>query len=126
MPNRTPPNNTGKRVIKINAISQAKLIRLLIDGTRSCRELAEDTGLHYVTVLQYTRELYREGAVHICHWGADAMGIDKVKVYKLGLGKDAKRHCMTNAQRSERYRRTHPTRHLQKLANQLVMQTYQG
>ena len=51
----TPPNNKSKRIIKINAITQAHLIKLLLDGKFNCQELAAETGLHYVTVLQYTR-----------------------------------------------------------------------
>ena len=48
-----PPKN--KKIIKINAISQAHLIKEMLDGTLTCKELAEETGLHYVTVLQYAR-----------------------------------------------------------------------
>lgn len=100
----TPPSNKNKRVIKINAISQAKLIKLLLDGDRTCQELAEETGLHYVTVLQYTRELHREKAAHICRWDKDARGRDILKVYKLGVGRDAKRERMTSAQKQARVR----------------------
>lgn len=99
-----PPNNKGKRIIKINAITQAQLIKLLLEGTYTCVELAEMTGLHYVTVLQYTRELHRAGAAHIAHWEKDERGRDNVKVYKLGVGRDAKRQRMTEAQKQARYR----------------------
>lgn len=61
----SPPKNA--RCIKINAISQAHLIALMLDGIYTCKELAEETGLHYVTVLQYTRELHRAGAAYIDH-----------------------------------------------------------
>ncbi len=100
----TPPNNKGKRVIKVNAITQAQLIKLLLEGTYTCVELAEMTGLHYVTVLQYTRELHRAGAAHICAWEKDARGRDILKIYKLGAGRDAKRQRMTEAQKQARYR----------------------
>ena len=99
-----PPNNTGRRIIKINAITQAHLIKLLLDGDRTCQELAEETGLHYVTVLQYTRELHRAGAAHIHHYEKDARGRDMLKVYKIGKGKDAKRGRMTSAEKQTRVR----------------------
>ena len=56
---------------KLNASHQARLLRLLWDGGYTCQELAEQTGLHYVTVLEYTRELRREGIAHISQWQAD-------------------------------------------------------
>jgi hypothetical protein len=100
----TPPKNKGRKVIKINAISQAHLIKAMLDGTLTCRELAEETGLHYVTVLQYTRELHAVGAAHICLWEKDILGRDSTKVYKIGKGKDAEREKMTGAERQARSR----------------------
>lgn len=83
---------------------QAQLIKLLMEGLYNCRELAEQTGLHYVTVLQYTRELHEAGAAHICMWQKDNRGRDLIKVYKLGEGKNAKRRSMSPAERQLRYR----------------------
>jgi hypothetical protein len=100
----TPPNNKGRKIIKINAITQAQLIKLMLDGMLTCQELAEETGLHYVTVLQYTRELHAVGAAHICWWEKDVLGRDSIKVYKIGKGKDAKRQRMTGAERQARSR----------------------
>ncbi len=74
-------------MIKVNAMSQAQLIKLLLDGTHTCTELAEATGLHYVTVLHYCRELHKAGAAHIHMWEKDSRGRDLLKVYKLGQGK---------------------------------------
>lgn len=93
-----------KRVIKITAITQAQLIKLLLEGDMTCRELAEETGLHYVTVLHYTRELYLAKAAHITRWEQDSLGRDLIKVYKLGPGKDAKRRKLTAVERSLAYR----------------------
>lgn len=99
----TPPRR--KQIRKINAITQARLMRLLLDGELDCRELAEETGLHYVTVLQYTRELHRAGAAYICDWHPDDRGYATLKVYKLGAGKrDKKRPSMTVNEKSARYR----------------------
>lgn len=99
-----PPRNKGKKIIKINAICQAQLIKAMLDGVYSCAELAEVTGLHYVTVLQYTRELHAAGAAHICMWEKDIHGRDSIKVYKIGEGKDAKRQKLSAAQRQARSR----------------------
>lgn len=93
-----------RRVVKINAISQAKLIALMLEGIYTCRELAEETGLHYVTVLQYTRELHRAGAAHIARWDKDERGRDNLKIYQVGQGKDARRQRLTAAQRQARHR----------------------
>ncbi len=48
--------------IKVGALTYAQLIKFMLEGEHTCHELAELTGLHYVTVLQYTRELYAAGA----------------------------------------------------------------
>lgn len=98
------PKRAMRRVVKINALSQAQLIKLLLEGTYTCAELAEMTGLHYVTVLQYTRELHRAGAAHIFSWEKDSRGRDLAKIYKLGRGRDAKRERLTQAQRQARVR----------------------
>jgi hypothetical protein len=98
------PRRPKQRLMKINAFSQAQLIKLLLDGSYSCAELAEETGLHYVTILEYTRELHRAKAAHICMWEKDNRGRDMIKIYKLGEGKDAKRLKLTAAQRQQRVR----------------------
>ena len=100
----TPPKNKGRRIVKINAFTQAKLIEAMLDGVYSCQELADLTGLHYVTVLHYTRELHRAKAAHISGWDKDSRGRDVVKIYRIGRGKDAKREKLTDAQRQARTR----------------------
>ena len=97
--------NEGKhKIVKMNAVAQAHLIKLLLEGAYTCKELAEQTGLHYVTVLQYCRELHEVGAAHICMWQKDARGRDAIKIYKLGEDKDRKRQKMSDAQRQQKYR----------------------
>jgi hypothetical protein len=91
-------------MIKVNAMSQAQLVKLLLDGTHTCYELAEASGLHYITVLHYCRELHKAGAAHIAMWEKDSRGRDLLKVYKLGAGKDAKRRKMSSAERQQKYR----------------------
>lgn len=90
--------------MKINAFLQAMLIKNLLDGEYNCQDLADITGLHYVTVQQYTRELHRAGAAYIARWEKDARGRDNIKVYKIGEGRDAKRQKLTAAERQQRLR----------------------
>ena len=99
-----PPSHKNKRVIKINAICYAELIKLMLEGIYNCQELADETGLHYVTVLQYARELHLAGAAYISTWEKDTRGRDVVKIYKIGKGKDAKRQKLTAAERQRRYK----------------------
>jgi hypothetical protein len=92
--------------IKVNAMSFAHLVRELLAGEYTCEELAEKTGLHYVTVLHYTREMYRTGAVHICAWRMNNHRMYVKKVYKIGDYQDSPkpRKALTHAERSLRYR----------------------
>jgi hypothetical protein len=95
---------TPRKQVKVGALSYAQLVLHMLDGNYNCQELAELTGLHYVTVLQYTRELHAAGAAHIASWDKDGRGRDSIKVYKIGPGRDAKRAKMSPAQRTARYR----------------------
>jgi hypothetical protein len=99
-----PPKNKGRRIIKVNALTQAKLIEAMLDGVYTCAELADVTGLHYATVLHYTRELHRAKAAHIRQWEKDSRGRDSIKIYQIGRGKDAKREKLTDNERKARWR----------------------
>ena len=100
----TPPPQLNRRQMKINAICQAQLIKLLLRGELECKELAEETGLHYVTVLQYTRELHLAKAAYICERRADVRGRHTIKIYKLGEAKDVRKQNQTSAQRQRKHR----------------------
>lgn len=90
--------------VKINAILYAQMCAAMVNGDMSCQELAEETGLHYVTVLQYTREMHRFGAAHIVRYLPDCRGRHLIKVYKLGPGKDAQRVKLSPVERQRRTR----------------------
>jgi len=90
--------------IKVNAMAYGQLIKFMLEGIYTCEELAEMTGLHYVTVLHYTRELHRAKACFIASWEKDSRGRDAVKIYKIGQAKDAKRERMTASERQARLR----------------------
>ena len=90
--------------VKVNALSYAAMIKLLLEGVYTCREIAEHTGLHYVTVLDYTRELHRAKAIHIAAYEKDSRGRDLIKIYKVGDKPDVPREKMTGAERQARSR----------------------
>lgn len=120
-----PPSNKGKRIVKINAFTQARLIEAMLDGVYNCVELAEKTGLHYVTVLQYTRELHRAKAAHICQWEKDEHGRDNARIYKIGRGKDAKRETMSRVEISRRYREKKKRMEMQAIFNKMAGVKYE-
>jgi hypothetical protein len=91
-------------VIKVNALSYALLIKALRQGDMTLAELAEETGLHYLTVALYTRALHKVGEVHISGWAPDLLGRLSSKLYKLGPGRDAKRQPLTQGERQQRRR----------------------
>lgn len=99
-----PPSNKGRTIMKMSAILQAHLIKMLCEGPCTIREIAEETGLHYMTVQVYLREMYKAGAAHIAAWEKDSKGRDVIKVYALGPGRDAKRRKMTQAERQAAHR----------------------
>ena len=98
-----PPCNKGRKIIKVNALMMAQLMKHLLEGDYTCQELAEETGLHYVTVLHYTREMYREGVLHICKWDKRS-GKDPMRIYKIGSKPDAEKKVMTDVEKSRKYR----------------------
>ena len=91
-------------MIKVNAIAYAWLIKALRRGDMTLADLAEETGLHYLTVALYTRALHKVGVIHISDWAPDPLGRMALKIYKLGPGSDAKRRPLTPAERSQRRR----------------------
>ena len=88
--------------MKVGAMSYAKLIRYLMEGTLTCNELAIATGLHPLTVYQYTRALHKERVIHIAFWEGE--GRSKTKIYMLGNKPDAKRIKKDRSVISREYR----------------------
>lgn len=92
----------SRRGHKVNAMTFAILTKLLMEGTRTCQELADETGLHKLTVYDWTRELHRQGVIHICMWEGE--GRASTRIFKFGPGKDAPRPVKTRKQISEDYK----------------------
>ena len=93
-----------RKQVKIGAITYARLVKAMIPGDLTCQELADETGLHLITVYQYARELHAAGAAHIVRYDADCRGRQLIKIYKIGEGRDAKRVAMSKAERQQRKR----------------------
>lgn len=79
-----------RKLVKVNALAYAHLVKALEDGDHTVAALAEITGLQPLTVYHYCRELHRVKAAHIAEYAPDSRGFHTAKVYKLGWGKDAK------------------------------------
>lgn len=84
---------------KVNHMSTAKAVKLLMDAPVTPHEMADIVGLHLHTAGELLRSLHREGCVHISGWETDTMGRDCTAVYSIGAGKDVARRKKTGAQR---------------------------
>lgn len=113
---------TSKRCRKVNALTFSIMCKLLMDGTRTCKELAEESGLHVCTVYDWTSQLHKHGVIHICMWDGEANR--SVRIFKLGPGKDAVRPVKPkNARDSVRRARRNAARLLQRMAGSLQGET---
>ena len=92
----------SRRGHKVNAMTFSIMVKLLYEGTRTCYELAEETGLHQLTIYDWTREMHRQGVIHICMWEGE--GRSSMRIFKMGPGKDAPRPVKTRAQSYAEYK----------------------
>lgn len=86
------------------ALAFANMIKALHAGVLNCREVADECGLCYLTVLHHCRALRKAGMLHIARREPDARGRHNILVYKLGPGKDAPHVRLTKAEYNERQR----------------------
>jgi hypothetical protein len=100
----TEKKRNTRKMVKMGAVSYAYMIKMLMEGTRTCAELAEETGLHVATIYDYTRELHKKKAIHIVSWEKDILGRDCMPVFMIGKAKDAERHRLTPAERQQNLR----------------------
>ena len=89
---------------KVNQDTYARVFKILLTEPSTAHELAEETGLHSVTVQSLMRTLKKHKVVHVCEWEVDRLGRDVTPVYKLGEGRDKKRRRLTTAERHARSR----------------------
>ena len=93
-----------KKVIRVNAIAIAEMLKAAQEGIYTSWELVEITGLTINTVRGYMNVFHKAGIIHICDWEEDARGNRTRKVYKLGAGKDAKKPKLSQSEVNRRYR----------------------
>lgn len=98
------------RAIKVNALAFCLMCKLMMDGTRTCAELAEETGLHVLTVYDWTRAMHKQGIIHICMWEGE--GRSSTRVFMFGPGKDAARPLKKRSIISAEYRARKRAGHL--------------
>ena len=79
------------RFKRINASSNARLMKALMDNDMTYQELADHVGLHYLTVARFMRELHKQKVIHVAEWRRDARGCASAKVWAFGEAKDAKK-----------------------------------
>lgn len=89
--------------IKVNAMSYAKLVAAVVASPSTVHDLAEETGLHHLTVASHIQAMRRERLVHISAWEKDTLGRDAIAVWQWGHGRDRPRGRLTGAQRSAAY-----------------------
>lgn len=106
------PSAPGRKMTRIGALTSALLIEALIDGA-TCHELAERSGMHYKTVLDYTQALRRVGAIYVYGYDTTARGIPGARIFRLGREKDARKpNPIGVRERSRRYRERCKNRNL--------------
>jgi hypothetical protein len=109
---------------KVNQEIYAKLIKYLISNDATLRQLADESGLHIVTVGNLIKTFKSHKLVHICEWEMDKLGRDQTMVIRWGEGKDIKRFKMSGKERQRKYREhkksfTHPVSLLRPLSTGL-------
>jgi hypothetical protein len=97
-----PP--VGRKMAKVNAVTAWRLIELLMDGTHTIQQLADETGMHRITVEKWLRAGRNAGILYVDHWETDVRGRRILRVLRLGRGKDAKCPKLTDAEKAQRYR----------------------
>jgi transcription initiation factor IIE alpha subunit len=91
-------------LIKVNALSYAKMLSALIDDKLSYKGLAKRTGLNYTTVRDYVNAMHKERVVHICGFNRDTINRDNERLWKFGRNRDADRRLLTHAERQHKPR----------------------
>lgn len=96
--------------VKMTPDKFAALLVALCEGEYNSRELADYSGLHYNTVLQYLRAMHehKPSVVYICKWEKDALGRESLPIFKLqavpGSMSDVPRPRVPRTEQQRRYR----------------------
>lgn len=95
---------TRVRHVTQHAIAFAIILRELLDGPCTARELAEETGMRHDTILGWIRAMRRQHALYVSSWVEDTNGRRSVAAYSLGRKADAQRRPMPTIDIKRRYR----------------------
>jgi len=99
----------------------AKLIHRLMTEGGTYNELVDFTGLSYHTVIRYIKALRQYKAPHdprsvmvpVVGWREnESDGVARLRVFKMGFGRDVKQPRIDAAERQRRYRSNKLKRHL--------------
>ena len=105
-----------RRPTTINYLSVAELMKALVNGPVTSRELAHESGLSMCTCRRYIRALHKAGVIHIKLWDVDAYGRRSMASYAIGDKTDAPRNPKSSAEREaarrERLRQRNRTRRI--------------
>jgi predicted transcriptional regulator len=73
--------------VRVSALTFAMMLECLMhkEGV-TCKEIAKETGLHYTTVLIYTKMLWKRKIIHIAGWCEDSRGRKQKKLYAFSYG----------------------------------------
>jgi transcription initiation factor IIE alpha subunit len=93
-----------KKIVRVNAIAIAEMLKAAQEGVCTSYELKEISGLNLNTVRGYMNVFHKAGVVHICDWEEDPRGNRTRKVYKLGKGKDMPKPKQSMSEINRRYR----------------------
>jgi len=91
-------------MVKINQEAYFIAFKLLLAGETTITSLQNATGLHRVTLLEFTKCLRKHKIIYICDWEPDSLGRDAFAVFKLGAKKDVPRYKTSGKERTRKYR----------------------
>lgn len=91
-------------MFKVNQDTYARVFARLIAEPATARQLAEETGLHVVTVQNLMRCFKKHKLVHVTDWDQDTLGRDRTPIYIFGKGKDKAKYCKSSAEKAKSWR----------------------
>lgn len=89
--------------VRVSAMCFCMLIKLMQEHACSYAELAEETGLHNITVRKWVTEMKRQRLIHIADWGT-LDNNHKFPLFRWGCALDKPMPVKTYAQRNREYR----------------------
>lgn len=105
-----------RRPTTINYLSVAALMRALLDGPATVKDLMHESGLSACTCRRYVNALRKARVIHVKLWDVDSYGKRSLASYAIGDKDDAPRAPKSNAEREaarrERLRQRNRTRRM--------------